>query len=122
YVPVGDWEDYRPDSDDFPEAALCGSIDGWPERYIDIRHPTAVKLIKDRITAAATRGFDGIEGDVVDLHLANTGCSPKITEAQMTAYLEDLTEHAHSLGLAYFAKNVTENAADWSQFTDGVVA
>lgn len=121
YVPVGDWESYRPDSDDFPAASLCGKIDGWPERYIDIRNPKAVELIKARVTLAASKGFDGIEGDVVDLHLANTGCASKITEAQMTAFLRDLTEHAHSLGLAYFAKNVTENAAEWSTFTDGVV-
>lgn len=121
YVPVGDWEDYRPDSDNFPEEALCGSIDGWPERYIDIRHPKAVELIKARIALAASKGFDGIEGDVVDLHLADTGCSPRITEAEMTAYLKELSAYAHSLGLAYFAKNVTENAAEWSTFTDGVV-
>lgn len=121
YVPVGDWEDYRPDSADFPESALCGNIPGWPERYIDIRHPTAVQLIKARIALAASRGFDGIEGDVVDLHLVDTGCTPKITEAQMTSFLEDLSAYAHSLGLAYFAKNVPENAAEWSQFTDGVV-
>lgn len=122
YVPVGDWEDYRPDSGEFPAASLCGSIDGWPERYIDIRNAKAVALIKDRITLAASKGFDGIEGDVVDLHLVQTGCASKITEAQMTAFLRDLTDHAHSLGLAYFAKNVTENAAEWSTFMDGVVA
>lgn len=122
YVPVGDWEDYRPDSDEFPADALCGRIAGWPERYIDIRNPKAVALIKDRITLAASKGFDGIEGDVVDLHLVQTGCSSRITEAEMTAFLRELTDHAHGLGLAYFAKNVTENAADWSTFVDGVVA
>jgi hypothetical protein len=121
YVPVGDWEDYRPDSDAFPEEALCGEIDGWPERYIDIRHPVAVDLIKARIASAAARGFDGIEGDVVDLHLVDTGCATRITEAQMTAFLRDLVDYTHSLGLAYFAKNAAETAATWATFTDGVV-
>lgn len=121
YVPVGDWESYRPDSYDFPEEALCGAIDGWPERYIDIRNPKAVQLIKARIALAAEAGFDGIEGDVVDLHYQNTGCRTKITNAEMTAYLKDLTDYAHSLGLAYFAKNTSEDAAAWSKFTDGVV-
>lgn len=121
YVPVGDWESYRPDSNDFPEEALCGAIDGWPERYIDIRHPKAVELIKARIAAAAKAGFDGIEGDVVDGHRTGTGCRTPITRAEMTAYLKDLTDYSHSLGLAYFAKNTSEDAAAWSQFTDGVV-
>jgi hypothetical protein len=121
YVPVGDWESYRPDSYDFPEEALCGSIDGWPERYIDIRHPKAVELIKARIAVAAKAGFDAIEGDVVDGHRTGTGCRTPITSADMTAYLKDLTDYSHSLGLAYFAKNTSEDAAEWSKFTDGVV-
>lgn len=121
YVPVGNWEPYRPDSDDFPEEVLCGPIPGWPERYIDIRSPLVVTLIKARIALAAASGFDGIEGDVVDLHLVNTGCAPPISESQMTSYLQDLAAYAHSLGLAYFAKNVPENAVEWSQFTDGAV-
>ncbi len=121
YVPVGDWEDYRPDSDAFPEETLCGNIDGWPERYIDIRNPVAVELIKARIAVAAARGFDGIEGDVVDLHLVNTGCATRITEAQMTTFLRDLVDYTHSLGLAYFAKNAAETSAVWATFTDGVV-
>ncbi|NLE18210.1 MAG: hypothetical protein GX632_06690 [Propioniciclava sp.] len=122
YVPVGNWESYRPDSDEFPAEALCGSIEGWPERYVDVRHPEVAKIIQRRIELAASKGFDGIEGDVVDLHLTDTGCSPPITAAEMTAFLRALADHAHGLGLAYFAKNVTENAAEWSTFTDGVVA
>jgi hypothetical protein len=121
YVPVGDWEPFRPDASSFPAESLCGDIPGWPERYIDVRNPTAVSLIKARIALAAASGFDGIEGDVVDLHLVDTGCSTPITEAEMTAFLRDLAAYANSLGLAYFAKNVSENAASWSTFTDGVV-
>jgi endo-alpha-1,4-polygalactosaminidase (GH114 family) len=121
YVPVGDWESYRPDSDDFPEEALCGAIAGWPERYIDIRNPKAVELIKARIAVAAAKGFDGIEGDVVDLHRVNNGCRTTITTEEMTDFLKDLVEYTHSLGLAYFAKNTAEDAASWSTFTDGVV-
>jgi endo-alpha-1,4-polygalactosaminidase (GH114 family) len=121
YVPVGDWESYRPDSKDFPEEALCGDIAGWPERYIDIRNPKAVELIKARIAIAAEKGFDGIEGDVVDLHRVNTGCRTRITTAEMTDFLKDLVDYTHSLGLAYFAKNTAEDAASWSTFTDGVV-
>lgn len=121
YVPVGNWESYRPDADEFPEAALCGPIAGWPERYIDIRHPTARELIKARIALAASKGFDGIEGDVVDHHLADTGCQTPISQGEMTDYLHELTEYSHSIGLAYFAKNVPEDAEVWSQFTDGVI-
>src|SRR5690606_34012706 len=63
YVPVGNWESYRPDSDEFPAEALCGSIEGWPERYVDVRHPEVAKITQRRIELAASKGFDGIEGD-----------------------------------------------------------
>jgi hypothetical protein len=121
YVPVGDWEPYRADAGDYPDEALCGPIPGWDERYVDVRHPVALALVRSRIAAAASRGFDGIEGDVVDLHLVDTGCDPPISEAEMTAVIVELAAFAHGLGLAYFAKNVPENAAAWAAIVDGAV-
>jgi hypothetical protein len=121
YVPAGNWEPYRPDANDFPATAICGAIDGWPERYLDVRDETAVAIIRARIAQAARAAFDGVEGDMVDLHLVQTGCTSAITEHDATAFVEGLAAYAHALGLAYFVKNVPENAASWSTFADGVV-
>lgn len=121
YVPVGNWEPFRADAEAFPEDALCGPIPGWDERYVDVRRPEALVVIRARIAATAARGFDGMEGDIVDLHLVETGCDPPISESEMTATIADLTAFAQGLGLAYFAKNVPESAAAWSAIVDGVI-
>ncbi|MCA9658406.1 MAG: endo alpha-1,4 polygalactosaminidase, partial [Myxococcales bacterium] len=62
YFSAGSHEEWRPDADAFPPAAIGEPLDGWPgERWLDVRDPTVRELQAARIEYAAARGCDGVE-------------------------------------------------------------
>lgn len=113
YLEVGAAEDYRPDYDQFPAAALGNGLSGYPsERYLNITNPQVAATIKARIAMCAGKGFDAIEPDIDDSHANQTGFP--ITEAENIAYNRNLAAYAHSLGLGWGQKN-GDNDVQFSQ-------
>ena len=64
---AGSWEDWRADADTFPVAALGRPLDGWPgERWLDVRSPTVLDLMRERLAVLAAKGCRAVEFDNVD--------------------------------------------------------
>jgi hypothetical protein len=107
YFSAGSHEDWRPDADAFPEAAIGEPLDGWPgERWLDIRDPTVRELQAARIEHAAARGCDGVEPDNVDGY-ANASGFPLTAEDQLD-FNRFIAAQAHEHGLSIGLKNDLE--------------
>lgn len=114
YMEVGGAENYRDDYNDFPPEALGKNMAGWPgEKWLDIRHPEVPPIIKKRIKMCADKGFDAIEPDLDTSYVEPTGFDLK--KADEIAYMKDLAEYAHSLGLAMWGKNPDSTGDSFSQ-------
>lgn len=117
YVSAGSYEEWRPDAKAFPQRVLGKPLDGWPgERWLDVRRIGALSKIMDaRLDLCKEKGFDGVEFDNVDGFTQKSGFP--ITRKDQLAYLDYLTEAAHSRGLAAGLKNLPQLAArlepDW---------
>jgi hypothetical protein len=104
YIEVGAAEDYRPDYSSFPASALGSVVEDYPsERYLDIRSPVVVNIIKSRVAMCAKKGFDAIEPDIDDSYAKNTGFP--IARDDDVRFNATLADYAHSLGLSYGLKN-----------------
>jgi hypothetical protein len=124
YIEVGAAENSRPDYNKFPAAALGDVMPGYPaERYIDIRNPVVVSIIKARIEMCASKGFDAIEPDIDESYGVTTGFP--LTQRDEEAYMIGLASYAHSLGVAMWGKDLDDTgdsyAADMLNVFDAVL-
>ncbi len=119
YLDIGAVERYRPDAGSFPAPVVGRTVDGWPEeRYLDIRRIDLVgPPILHRLDTCRAKGFDGVEGDVVDAYSNDSGFP--ITAADELAFLSWFAGAAHARGLAVGLKNAVElvpQAVGWFDF------
>jgi endo-alpha-1,4-polygalactosaminidase (GH114 family) len=120
YISVGSWEDWRPDSDQFPADLLGADYDDWPgERWLDIRQiDRLAPVLGARLDLCRLKGFDGVEPDNVDGYDNDTGFA--ITAADQVRFARWLAQEAHRRGLSIGLKNSKELAAslepdfDWA--------
>lgn len=120
YLNAGAWEDWRPDSADFPEDVLGRDYTGWPgERWLDIRQmETLEPLMTARLDLCVAKGFDGVDPDNLDGYTNATGFD--LTADDQLAYNRWLAEAAHARGLGIGLKNDPDqagelvNAFDWA--------
>ena len=127
YMSVGSYEDWRPDAADFPKAVLGKDYPGWPgEKFLDIRAlDTLGPIMAKRLDLCASKGFDGIEPDNMDVFEGgSSGTGFPLTEADGVAYAQWLTTEAHQRGLSIGQKNTSELASklatvmDWALTED----
>jgi hypothetical protein len=123
YIEVGA-DDGRSDSAALKATGEGAAMQGWPgEHYIDIRNAAVVSIIKARIKMCADKGFDAIEPDIDESYTSNTGFP--LTKAIEEAYMKDLANYAHSLGVAMWGKNPDDTgdsyAADMVSYFDAVL-
>jgi hypothetical protein len=118
YIDIGSWERWRPDSGTFPRSVL-GRGDGWPgERWLDVRRlKLLAPIMTARLRMCARKGFDAVEGDLIDGFANNTGFH--ITAAQQLRYDEWFAGEAHRLGLSALQKNDPEQARTLEPSFDG---
>jgi len=118
YISVGSWEDWRPDANHFPRDVLGYDYEGWPgERWLDIRQiDKLAPIMQQRINLCASKGFDGIEPDNIEIYTNHTGFP--LTYADQLAYALWLSEAAHTRGLAIGIKNAPDMVADSLSFFD----
>lgn len=110
YVEVGAAENYRPDYSQFPASALGNAVLGYPyEKYVNINDSTVVSVIKNRINMCHQKGFDGVEPDIDDSYGFNTGFN--LTLQDEVDYLTNLSNYAHSLGMAWGLKNGADSGS-----------
>ncbi len=116
YFSAGSYEEWRADHADFPEDALGEKMDGWDERWLDIRNAKVREIMADRIKLARSKGCDGVEADNVDGYTNKTGfdLSSK-DQIEYNRYLAD-TAHKHSLIIGL--KNDIDQVEDLAKIFD----
>jgi hypothetical protein len=114
YFSAGSYEHWRDDVDQFPNSTLGDPMDGWDERWIDIRSDEVLAIMEARMDLAADKGCDGVEPDNVDGYSNTTGFD--LTAQDQLNYNQALADAAHERGLAIGLKN------DLDQITDLVSA
>lgn len=121
YISAGTYEPGRPDSSEFPAAALGNAVSGWPgEKWLDVRNTTVRTIMEARMDLAKSKGCDGLEPDNVDGYSNNNGFS--LTEADQLDYDSFIATQAHSRGLIVALKNATDLVSTLvSQFDFAIV-
>ncbi len=118
YFSAGSFEDWRPDSKDFPAIILGKDYEGWPgEKWLDIRNiELLAPIMFTRLDLAAQKGCDGVDPDNVNGFANDTGF-PLTYEDQIKFNIW-LTEAAHTRGLSIGLKNDSEQMADLLPYFD----
>jgi len=120
YFSAGSVEDWRPDVDQLPDQAIGRKLDGWDgERWLDVRHPDVLALMRARLDRAAERGCDLVEPDNVDGWDNNTGFD--LTRDDSVAYLKLLANAAHERGLGIAKKNGADTVEGLEPWFDAAV-
>jgi hypothetical protein len=110
YFSAGSYENWRPDTSDFPSSALGNALDGWPgERWLDVRSTGVRDVMRARLDRAVTKRCDGVEPDNVDGYANSTGFP--LTAANQLDYNRFLASEAHARGLSVGLKNDPDQVA-----------
>jgi len=119
YFSAGSREDWRPDANLFPQAAIGSPLDNWPgETWIDIRNQAVRDIMKARLDLARDKGCDGVEPDNVDGYSNQNGLG--LSAAHQLDYNRFLAHEAHARGLSVGLKNDLDqveellNDFDWA--------
>jgi hypothetical protein len=119
YFSAGTREDWRPDANLFPPAAIGSSLDNWPgENWIDIRNQTVRDIMKARLDLARDKGCAGVEPDNVDGYSNQNGLG--LSAADQLDFNRFLAREAHARGLSVGLKNDLDqveslvNDFDWA--------
>ena len=111
YFSAGSREDWRPDANDYPDAALGNDLDGWPgERWVDTRDATVRAILAARLDRAVSKHCDGVEPDNVDGY-ANDPGFPLTSDTQLD-FNRFLATEAHAHGLSVGLKNDLDQIDD----------
>jgi hypothetical protein len=112
YISAGSWEDWRPDADLFPEEVIGRNYSGWPgEKWLDVRQLDELQpIMSARLDLWASKGFDGVEPDNVEV-LGNDTGFPMDYQDQL-AYALWLAQAAHARGLVIGLKNAPQMVGD----------
>ncbi|MER5813126.1 endo alpha-1,4 polygalactosaminidase [Streptomyces sp. NPDC002033] len=104
YISTGAWEDFRPDSGDFPED-MRGKGNGWKgERWLDVRRLTDLeRLMGKRFDMCRDKGFDAVEPDNMDAYHNDSGFP--VTADDQLKFNRMIAKLAHDRGLAVGLKN-----------------
>jgi hypothetical protein len=120
YIDVGTAENWRPDYGKFP-ASVMGSSNGWPgETWLNVADLSTLEpIMTARFAMCQAAGYDAVEPDNMDGYENSTGFP--ITAAQQLTYDEWVANEVHSLGMAVFEKNDSDQASALEPYFDGVI-
>jgi hypothetical protein len=114
YLDLGTWEDFRPDAQlwtfgtgSVPQL-IGNTVSGYSdEHWIDVRGISAMnRLVQNRIQKqCANKGFDTVEVDNIDAWDPVTTSGFLLTMEDAEAWLADLANRIHNLGMTVLWKN-----------------
>ena len=121
YFSAGSFEDWRPDSEEYPEIVIGKKLAEWPgEAWLDIRRLDILKpILENRLDLAATKGCDGVDPDNLDGFQNDTGFDLKPDDQLL--FNKFLSEAAHTRGLLIGLKNDLSQAAELVSFFDWLI-
>jgi hypothetical protein len=120
YIDVGTAEDFRPDFNEFPKSVL-GKSNGWPgEHWLDIRQLSILEpIMAARFQMCKEKGFDAVEPDNMEGYANKSGFP--LTAAEQLTYNDWIVGEVHSLGMAVFQKNDSEQTPEQEPLFDGAI-
>ncbi|MBW3015950.1 endo alpha-1,4 polygalactosaminidase [Candidatus Woesearchaeota archaeon] len=111
YFSAGTYEDWRPDSELFPQRALGKPLEDWEgETWLDITNNKVKEIMENRLDLARTKNCDAVEPDNIDSYTQDTGFP--ITYQDQLNYNIWLSEQAHKRNLKIALKNNPEQVTD----------
>jgi hypothetical protein len=112
YLSAGSYENWRPDSNQFPSIVLGNDYSGWNgEKWLDIRRIDLIgPIMQKRMDLCKQKGFDGIDPDNIDSYTTDTGFS--LTYNDQLVYNKWLAQEAHKRNLSIGLKNNPDQIAD----------
>lgn len=117
YFSAGSFENFRPDTNRFLPSELGKPLGGFPdERWLDIRSPNVLKIMRDRLDQAVQKNCDGVEPDNVDGFMNDTGFP--LMAADQLAFNRLISNEAHSRGLAVALKNDLDQITELVDYFD----
>lgn len=117
YFSAGSYEEWRPDADLFPEAALGDPLDDWPgERWLDYRDPAIRDVMMARLDLAVDKQCDAVEPDNVDGYANPNGVG--LSGDDQLDYNAWLAQQAHARGLSVGLKNDLDQLAELADSFD----
>jgi hypothetical protein len=97
YFSAGTWEPARSDASEFPASSLGNTLADYPqERWVDIRQPAVLSIMRARIESATSRGCDGISASGLNAFVENNGFG--FTRSDQLGYDRSLAAAAHAAG------------------------
>jgi hypothetical protein len=108
YIEAGSWTDYRPDAGKFPASVIGAKIDGFSDKWTDIRSPLLRPIVEARIQMCAQKGFDAVEPDLEDGYSNNTGFP--LTSNDQIVFNTWIAETVHKYGMSVLLKGDPEQA------------
>lgn len=123
YFSAGSFEDWRPDAAAFDDVVKGQDLQGWPgERWLDIRSPSLLPLMRARLDRAVTLGCDAVDPDNVDAYAQPAGATGfPLTARDQLAYNRWLANEAHARGLAVGLKNDLDQVVELVAYFDFAV-
>ncbi|ESO90788.1 hypothetical protein LOTGIDRAFT_163670 [Lottia gigantea] len=116
YFSAGSYENWRPDANQFPASTLGNKLEGWDERWLDIRKDSVKQIMEARLTKAVQLGCDGVEPDNVDGYSNKNGLG--LTSNDQKQFNIWLAQTAHSKGLSVGLKNAVDLIKDLEPYFD----
>ena len=120
YISAGTGEEYRDDFSELKPYLATKAWEDWSdEYYISKITPELKAIMERRIDKMADWGLDWVEFDNMDWLTKETKAEYNLeaTVAEGKAYINELCDHAHQLGMKCMAKNIVEGFNDF----DGVL-
>ncbi|CAC5388919.1 unnamed protein product [Mytilus coruscus] len=103
YFSAGSYENWRSDHSAFPSDVIGHKLDGWNEKWLDIRDGRVKSIMSARLKKAQDKGCDGVEPDNVDGYTNDNGFH--LTAHDQLTYNKWLATEAHNHGLSVGLKN-----------------
>ncbi|XP_071171939.1 uncharacterized protein [Mytilus edulis] len=103
YFSAGSYEGWRSDHSAFPSDVIGHKLDGWNEKWLDIRDGRVKSIMSARLKKAQDKGCDGVEPDNVDGYTNDNGFH--LTAHDQLTFNKWLATEAHNHGLSVGLKN-----------------
>ncbi len=116
YLEAGDWTSGRADAGQFPASVIGNQIDGWSDKWLDIRSPVVRQIMAARLDAIKAKGFDAVEPDCIDGYTNDTGFP--LTAQDQLDYNKWIADQCHQRGLSVGLKGDIEQAVTLEPYFD----